>query len=78
MLLYTEKQLDSAYRVDCKARTSCNKPWIIREQFRPVYEKLIELYMQAYISEEEIYSEIPEYLLDSVNDLLESTLILET
>ena len=77
MLLYTEKQLDKAYRIDCKARTSCNEPWIRREQFRPVYEKLIELYMQAYIPEKEIYSEIPEYLLDSVNDLLESTLTLD-
>ena len=41
------------------------------------YEKLIELYMQAYIPKEEIYSEIPEYLLDSVNNLLESTLTLD-
>jgi len=30
MLLYTEKQLDTAYRIDCKARTRCNEPWLKR------------------------------------------------
>ena len=38
MLLYTEKQLDKAYRIDCKARTLCNEEWVTREDFRPLYE----------------------------------------
>jgi hypothetical protein len=42
MLLYTEKQLDSAYRVDCRARTICNEPWILRESFRLIYETIVE------------------------------------
>ena len=37
MLLYTEKQLDVAYRIDCKARTKCKEAWVTREDFRPVY-----------------------------------------
>ena len=45
MLLYTEKQLDVAYRIDCKARTKSNEPWITIEDFRPIYEDLLEAYM---------------------------------
>lgn len=77
MLLYTEKQLDVAYRIDCKARTSINQPWLLREKFRPMYEGLLEAYMLAH-NEDNIFSaDIPDYLIDSVNDLLESTLTLE-
>ena len=77
MLLYTEAHLDAAYRIDCKARAKANVPWIKREQFRPVYEELVESFMSAY-REDFIFGEnIPEYLLDSVNELLEITLNLE-
>lgn len=48
MLLYTEKQLDTAYRIDCKARTKCDEAWVTREEFRPLYETLIEHFMKAY------------------------------
>lgn len=77
MLLYTEKQLDKAYKIDCKSRTSINQPWILREEFRPMYEGLLEAYMLAY-NDGDIFSvDIPEYLIESVNDLLESTLTLD-
>jgi len=78
MLLYTEKQLDKAYKIDCKARTRCNEPWVIREDFRPLYENLLESYMIAYSEDAILGIDIPEYLIDSVNDLLESTLTIET
>lgn len=77
MLLYTEKQLDVAYRIDCKARTKCNEPWVKREDFRPLYEDLLESYMIAYNEDSLFGGEIPEYLINSVNDLLESTLTLD-
>tara|TARA_R100001015_G_C4615784_1_gene171816 strand:- start:366 stop:602 length:237 start_codon:yes stop_codon:yes gene_type:complete len=77
MLLYTEKQLDKAYRIDCKARTICNEPWIKREEFRPLYEDLIESYMVAYNEDDILGKDVPEYLLDSINDLLETTLTLD-
>jgi len=48
MLLYTEKQLDVAYRIDCRARTRSEEAWITREDFRPMYENLLEAYMVAY------------------------------
>jgi hypothetical protein len=77
MLLYTEKQLDVAYRIDCKARTKCNESWLKREDFRPLYEDLVESYMVAYTKNNPTQESIPEYLLDSINDLLESTLTLD-
>lgn len=76
MLLYTEKQLDKAYRIDCKARASINQPWILREEFRPMYEGLLEAYMLAHNDGNIFSTDIPEYLIESVNDLLESTLTL--
>jgi hypothetical protein len=77
MLLYTEKQLDTAYRIDCKARTKSNLPWIKREEFRPLYETLVEAFMRAYNEDNILGSDVPEYLLDSVNDLLEGTITTE-
>ena len=77
MLLYTEKQLDVAYRIDCKARTKCNEPWVKREDFRPLYEDLLESYMIAYSEDDIPGKDIPEYLIESVNELLESTLTLD-
>jgi len=77
MLLYTEKQLDVAYRIDCKARTKSGLAWITREEFRPVYEVLVEAFMVAYQEDNLITDAVPEYLLDSVNDLLEGTITQE-
>ena len=31
LILYRERDLDEAYRIDCKARTKGNEPWITRE-----------------------------------------------
>ena len=76
MLLYTEKQLDKAYKIDCKARTKCNEAWVQREDFRPLYEDLLESYMIAYSADDILGIDIPEYLIESVNELLESTLTL--
>jgi hypothetical protein len=78
MLLYTEKQLDTAYRIDCKARTRCNEPWLKREDFRPLYEDLIESFMIAHNEDNILGANVPKYLIDSVNDLLESTLTIDT
>ena len=74
MLLYTEKQLDVAYRIDCKARTKSNEPWVKREDFRPLYETLLETYMKAYNEDDLLAKDIPEYLINSVNELLEGTI----
>ena len=77
MLLYLEKDLDKAYRLDCKARTKCNEPWVTREQFRSLYEDLISLHLEKAKYENIIVDDIPEWVLDSINTMLETTLTLE-
>ncbi len=77
MLLYLEKDLDKAYRLDCKARTKCNEPWVTREQFRSLYEDLINLHLEKAEYENIIVDDIPEWVLNSINTMLETTLTLE-
>jgi len=77
MLLYTEKQMDVAYRIDCKARTKSGLAWIKREEFRPLYEDLVEAFMVAYDEDILLGDDVPVYLLDAVNDLLEGTITTE-
>ena len=44
LVLYRESDLDKAYKIDCKARAKGNEPWLKREQFRNVYESLLDMH----------------------------------
>mgnify|MGYP003673979746 FL=1 len=77
MLLYLETDLDSAYRLDCKARTKCGEPWILREQFRNLYEDLISLHIQKAEQENILVDDVPEWVLHSIDEILETTLTLD-
>ena len=77
MLLYLEKHLDKAYRLDCKARTKSNEPWITREQFRSLYEDLISIHLQKAEEKNILMEDLPEWVIDSINTMLETTLTLE-
>ena len=78
MILYREKDLDEAYRIDCKARTRNNMPWVKREEFRTIYEDLMDLYM-IQLSPRQLLEveEIPESLLDSLKNILNESLNFE-
>ena len=77
MLLYLEKDLERAYRLDCKARSKSNEPWITREQFRSLYEDLINLHLEKAEQEDILIDDVPEWVLDSIDTMLETTLTLE-
>ena len=77
MLLYLEKDLDKAYRLDCIARTKCEEPWITREQFRSLYEDLINLHLEKAEQENILIDDVPEWVLDSIDSMLEGTLTLD-
>tara|TARA_R100001224_G_scaffold60457_1_gene35945 strand:+ start:307 stop:543 length:237 start_codon:yes stop_codon:yes gene_type:complete len=77
MLLYLETDLDTAYKLDCKARTKCDEPWVTREQFRSLYEDLISLHLQKAEQENILIDDVPNWVLDSINTMLETTLTLE-
>ena len=77
MLLYLEKALDRAYRLDCKARAKVNEPWVTREQFRSLYEDLISLHLVKAEKEDILIEDMPEWVLNSIDDMLEGTLTLD-
>ena len=77
MLLYLEKDLDRAYRLDCKARAKVNEPWVTREQFRSLYEDLITLHLVKAEKEDILIEDMPEWVLNSIDDMLEGTLTLD-
>ena len=75
MLLYLETDLDSAYKIDCKERSKKGKPWIKREEFRGVYEELIDLYLQKagdHIFVDMPLADIPEWVRGEVERTLQS------
>ena len=78
MILYREKDLDEAYKIACKARTRHNIPWVKREEFRKIYEDLMDLYMiQLNPSQLSELHDIPEVLLDSLNKIIDRSLHFE-
>ena len=78
MILYREKDLDEAYKIDCKARTRHNVPWVKREEVRKIYEDLMDLYMiQLNPNQLSELHDIPEVLLDSLNKIIDRSLHFE-
>jgi hypothetical protein len=74
MILYTEKQLEEAYKIDCKERAKQTLPWIKLEEFRGVYEELLEVYLNKSmndLTEKVIYPQISEWLSNEIKKTLE-------
>tara|TARA_B100001778_G_C18548165_1_gene611696 strand:- start:916 stop:1158 length:243 start_codon:yes stop_codon:yes gene_type:complete len=77
MILYREKDLDRAYKIDCRCRTKNNSPWIKREEFRTIYEDLMELYMLGLDNELLEEDDAPEFIVDSLESILTKSLHFE-
>ena len=45
--MYLEDDLDRAYRIDCKMRTKQDLAWIKREEFRKVYEEMLNAHLEG-------------------------------
>jgi len=45
--MYLEEDLDRAYRIDCKLRTKQDLAWIKREEFRKVYEEMLDAHLKG-------------------------------
>jgi hypothetical protein len=68
LIMYHEDDLDRAYRIDCKMRTKQDLAWLKREEFRKVYEELLEAHLKGM-------PELPlEIIMDSVDRILESNI----
>ena len=78
MILYREKDLDEAYKIDCKARSRNDMPWISREDFRKIYEDLMDLYMLQLSPQQLLEAkELPEILQESLKGILDKSLHFE-
>jgi len=65
MILYTENQLDDAWKYDCKMRNSAGANWIPRG----MYERLFVCYLEAIAGGDKFIKldiHIPTYLLDTI------------
>jgi len=66
LILYLESDLDRAYRIDCRMRTKQDLAWIKREDFRKVYDELLEAHLLGM-------PEMPlEVAIQCVDKILES------
>lgn len=76
LILYRERDLDEAYQIDCKARTKGDEPWIKREDFRHIYESLLDMYFTNSIEKklEKKEQDVAEYVIEQVNKALERTI----
>ncbi len=76
LILYRERDLDEAYRIDCKARTKGDEPWIRREEFRNIYEALLDTYFTNSVEKklERKEQDVAEYVIEQVNKALERTI----
>jgi hypothetical protein len=79
MILYTEAQLDDAWRYDCKIRASKGKPWIAREQYRELFEALLDLQIDTLSPEvqdlvRDIQIHIPQQMIDSIQAIIDTEL----
>ena len=80
MLLYLETDLDRAYKIDRKTRSKQNKPWIAREDFRQVYEELLNIHLQHAVDNIFVDSpldDIPEWVISEVDRTLENEYIFQ-
>ena len=76
LVLYRESDLDEAYKIDCKARAKGNEPWLKREQFRSVYESLLDMHFTRALDKtyQHKADELAEHIIGLVNKTLENSL----
>tara|TARA_R100000008_G_scaffold85506_1_gene75637 strand:+ start:702 stop:974 length:273 start_codon:yes stop_codon:yes gene_type:complete len=64
LIMYLEDDLDRAYRIDCKLRSKTDLAWLKREEFRKVYEELLNAHLEGM-------PDMPlELVMESVENIL--------
>tara|TARA_A200000159_G_scaffold118254_1_gene112080 strand:+ start:597 stop:848 length:252 start_codon:yes stop_codon:yes gene_type:complete len=79
LVLYREKDLDEAYRIDCRARTKDNVPWLKREEFRDIYEALLDMHFTKSVEKKvkKTETDVSEWVIETVNKALQNTIDFE-
>ena len=65
MILYTEANLDLAWREDCKFRAKINEPWLEREEYRRRFEAELDDYIAGLSTKFSII--IPSWILETID-----------
>tara|TARA_R100000406_G_scaffold80348_1_gene61647 strand:- start:312 stop:560 length:249 start_codon:yes stop_codon:yes gene_type:complete len=76
MILYTEKQLEEAWRADCKKRSLNDCPWLDKEKYREIFEACLDLKISGMDEQSKYYLHtfnlhIPKKLLDSIQEIID-------
>ena len=76
LVLYRESDLDKATSTTFKARAKGNEPWMKREEFRSVYEALLDMHFTKALAKnyEHKADELAMHIIDIVNNTLENSL----
>ena len=65
MIIYTEANLDLAWREDCKFRTSIGEEWLEREEYRRRFETELDDYIAGLSTKFSII--IPSWILETID-----------
>tara|TARA_E500000318_G_C3552094_1_gene209328 strand:- start:1080 stop:1328 length:249 start_codon:yes stop_codon:yes gene_type:complete len=76
MILYTEKQLEEAWRADCKKRSLNDSPWIKLEEYRSLFEACLDLKISGMDEQSRYFLNtfnihIPEKLLRGIQEIID-------
>ena len=73
MILYTEKQLEDSWLIDCLSRVIKNKPQLTKQKYRELFEACLELLAVGKKEQANYYLktfdlQIPNNIINSITD----------
>ena len=67
MIIYTETNLDLAWREDCKFRSKIGEEWLEREEYRRRFEAELDEYIAGLKQVEDLDIIIPKWITDIID-----------
>lgn len=76
MILYSEDQLDNAWRSYCMKQSREDKPWMHRDRYRELFEACLDVQVAGFDDKTQYYLEtfdidIPPEILESIKDTID-------
>ena len=62
LILYTEEVLDKAWQHDCKERSKAGRAWLHREEYRILFEEMIDEFVATGLRNEKIDLFLPPWI----------------
>ena len=67
MIIYTEANLDLAWREDCKFRASIGEEWLEREEYRRRFETELDEYIAGLKHIDDFDIIVPKWITDTID-----------